>query len=143
LKSLKKNDAKPELWRFLKLWLHEGKSKVQVARIIRKNVNAKNPDDVTIVSRRLKSICEHFEIQVEGKGTHEAQLVYLFRKYAPQLVNQSVCPDAVDSSILNRPSIPTKPKNIASNQALTVCNSSFIGRDRVLTELDGLFVQNR
>jgi len=43
----------------------------------------------------------------------------------------------------DRPSITTKPENVASNQALTVCNSSFIGRDRVLTELDGLFVQNR
>ena len=113
--ELKKNDAKPELWRFLKLWLRDGKSKLEIAKIIRKKANPKNPDDVTIVSHRLKSICEHFGIKVEGRGTHEAELVYLFRTYVPDLVHPNVCPDAVDINIVKRSQSPTNYPNIPTD----------------------------
>jgi len=141
LEKLKKDHAKPELWRFLKLWMHEGKSKPEVAKIIRKKTDLKNPNDVTIVSRRLKTICEYFDIKVKGKGTHEAELVYLFRKYVPDFVNSNVCPDAVDSEILKIPQPQTNPHNIPTPESISIpelTTLEFIGRDRDLTNLTNL-----
>jgi len=71
LEKLKKDDAKPELWRFLKLWMREGKSRLEVAKIIRKKTDLKNPNDVTIFSRRLKTICEYFGITVQAMREHD------------------------------------------------------------------------
>jgi tetratricopeptide (TPR) repeat protein len=139
LERLKKDDAKPELWRFLKLWMREGKSKLEVAKIIRKKTDLKNPNDVTIFSRRLKTICEYFGITVEGKGTHEAQLAYLFRKHVPDFVHPNVCPDAVDIEILNRPQPLTNPQSILTPEpSAELTTLEFIGRDRDLTNLANL-----
>ena len=145
--ELKKNDAKPELWRFLKLWLRDGKSKLEIAKIIRKKANPKNPDDVTIVSHRLKSICEHFGIKVEGKGTHETELVYLFRTNVPDLVHPNVCPDAVDINIANRTLALTNQSYvstaIATKDSQDLRVPEFIGREHDLTKLARLSHQHK
>jgi len=149
--------AYAELVAVLKLWLPEGKSDDEIAAALGKNRST--------ATRKIGDICKYFGTDAKGKKEQRQQLVLLFRRYCSDFeVHSSLYPDWIEPN-----SIATKPENTVSEVVQitpvactefdllgresdrpvpkliqeTVCNSSFIGRDRVLTELDGLFVQNR
>ena len=123
-----KSPVNAEMWAFLDLLLHNGKSKKEIAKAI--------AVDISTVSRRLKRVCKHFDIKVERGGLHEDDLVNLFRTYIPDFLHSSIRHGVIDDDC---PQPPTNPKNIPTPEPISELTTlEFIGRDRDLTNLANL-----
>ncbi|MEI6426791.1 MAG: NACHT domain-containing protein [Pseudanabaena sp. ELA607] len=101
-----------KLLTFVNLLIRDGKTKKEIAKAIRKRQDVCNPEDTTIVSHRLKEVCNHFGIKFGRGNSHQDNLVYLFRQHMPDFVHPDISPDGVDSETLSRPHPPTNSQNI-------------------------------
>ncbi len=133
--------ANDKLLTFVNLLIRDGKTKKEIAKAIRKRQSVYNPEDTTIVSRRLEAVCNHFDIKFGRGHSHQDNLVHLFRQHMPDFVHPDISPDGVDSETLSRPQSPTNPQNIPNPEPISELKT--LGRDHPLIFSGGeTFVQD-
>jgi len=131
-----------KLLTFVNLLIRDGKTKKEIAKAIRKRQDVYNSEDTTIVSRRLKEVCKHFDIKFGRGNSHQDKLVHLFRQHMPDFVHPDISPDGVDSETLSRPQFPTNPQNIPNPESIPeLKNLEFIGRDNEVGYIHHLTAQ--